>query len=102
MTSSPPPYRPHAYGSQQYPPPVPPPSMAAQQPMPNAPAGAGRARPHPGRRRSVAWVYYTILAVLGPIFTISQGHPSGLVVTALCGAYATYLFRGGRFVIWIW
>jgi hypothetical protein len=55
----------------------------------------------PPRRRSVAWVYYTILAVLAVVASFSVG-PSAILPAVLCGAYATYLFRGGRIVLWIW
>lgn len=64
----------------------------AGQPLPAA---------RPRRKRSVAWVYYTILAVLCLVGAFSVG-PSALLPAVLCGAYATYLFRGGRFVLWIW
>lgn len=53
------------------------------------------------RRRSKAWVYYTIIACLSLIGTFA-GKPVGLVGFALCGLYARYLYRGGRVVIWIW
>lgn len=52
-------------------------------------------------RRSKAWVYYFLLAVVSIVAIPSIG-PIMLVTAGLCGAYATYLFRGGRFVIWIW
>ncbi len=45
--------------------------------------------------------FYLVIAVVGVIMAIG-GQPATLVVTALAGAYSAYLFRGGRFVIWIW
>ena len=53
------------------------------------------------RRRSTAWVYYAIIAVLG-IVAAGSSHGSTLVVTALAGLYSVYLFRGGRIVVWFW
>lgn len=53
------------------------------------------------RRRSKAWIYYTILAVLS-VGTVITGHLAGLAGAALFGLYARYLFKGGRVVIWIW
>ena len=53
------------------------------------------------RRRSLAWIYYSILAVLS-LFAIPATHGGSLIVTALLGLYATYLYRGGRIVIWFW
>jgi hypothetical protein len=53
------------------------------------------------RRRSKAWIYYSILC--GASFvTLCAGHLAGLGGSVLFGAYAIYLFRGGRFVIWFW
>lgn len=54
------------------------------------------------KRRSVAWVYYAILTVLCFIAVCSSGLFAGLIVVALFGLYASYLYRGGRFVIWFW
>jgi hypothetical protein len=53
------------------------------------------------RRRSRAWIYYALLAVIS-LFIVPSAGPSVLVATVLCGLYATYLFRGGRVVVWIW
>jgi len=89
------------------------PPRPAQTPPPDQPYSSGhptrnlrspQARPNAAtrRRRSVAWIYYTILAVLALIFAINKSQPGGLLISALCSAYATYLFRGGRFVLWIW
>jgi hypothetical protein len=86
-----PPYQPY--------PPTPP---ARKLPSPPPPPPSRTPAPATRRRRSVAWIYYTILAVLGLIFAVSKSQPGGLLISALCAAYATYLFRGGRFVIWIW
>jgi hypothetical protein len=52
-------------------------------------------------RRSKAWIYYLLLA-FGSVFAIPSIGPAMLLTAGLCGAYATYLFRGGRIVIWIW
>jgi hypothetical protein len=51
--------------------------------------------------RSKAWMYYTLLALCGFIY-LCAGHPVGIVATVACAAYAAYLYRGGRFVIWFW
>ena len=53
------------------------------------------------RRRSVAWVYYAILSAVG-LYAGFDVNASLLIPGALCALYAVYLFRGGRFVLWIW
>ena len=53
------------------------------------------------RRRSKAWIYYTVLAV-ACFATLCAGHLAGLPGSILFGTYAGYLYRGGRFVLWIW
>ena len=58
-------------------------------------------QPRRPRRHVVAATFYLVIAVVGVIMAIG-GQPATLVVTALAGAYSAYLFRGGRFVIWIW
>ena len=55
----------------------------------------------PTRRRSKAWVYYTLLAFAGFVTTCA-GHPVAILGTAIFAAYAVYLYRGGRFVVWFW
>lgn len=55
-----------------------------------------------GRRRSVAWVYYAVLSVIGFFLAITTGTPGVLLPAILAGLYSVYLFRGGRFVLWIW
>lgn len=55
----------------------------------------------PARRRSKAWVYYAVLAVLS-VFAVASTHGASLIVTVLLGPYSWYLFRGGRIVIWLW
>jgi hypothetical protein len=55
----------------------------------------------PVRRRSTAWVYYAIIAVLG-LAAVPSSHGVSLIVTLLAGLYATYIYRGGRVVFWIW
>jgi hypothetical protein len=52
------------------------------------------------RKRSKAWVYYTLLAVGSLIAAFS--HPIGLLGLVLFGLYAWYLYRGGQFVLWFW
>ena len=52
------------------------------------------------KRHYIAATFYTLLAVLGLIATFA-GQPSGLLATAICGLYAIYLWRGGRFVVFI-
>lgn len=53
------------------------------------------------RSRSKAWVYYSILTLLS-LVALFGGHAVGLAGIALFGTYATYLYRGGRFVVWFW
>ncbi len=53
------------------------------------------------RRRSKAWVYYLILAVLSFI-ALCTGQVAGLAGMVLFGAYSRYIYRGGRHVFWIW
>lgn len=55
-----------------------------------------RRRPH-----YVAATFYALIALVGVIVAIG-GTPSTLVVSLLAGLYSTYLFRGGRIVVWIW
>jgi hypothetical protein len=55
----------------------------------------------PTRRRSIAWVYYAILAIAG-IWIGFSAHIAALLPGVLCALYSAYLFRGGRFVLWIW
>lgn len=51
-----------------------------------------------GRPRSVAWVFYAFLAAASMVAAFSN--PIGLLGLVLFASYATYLFRGGRFVLW--
>ena len=82
------------------------PAAPVRSGIPSAPpgnAGFGSiTRTADGRRRSVAWLYYSLFAVLSLIGAIATGKPVGVVGTLLFGSYAVYLFRGGRFVLWIW
>lgn len=55
-----------------------------------------------GRARSVAWMYYAVLAVLSVVSAVISGSPTPLVGLVLFGLYATYLYRGGSIVIWFW
>lgn len=52
-------------------------------------------------RRSGAWLYYAVLSVV-TLFLTASTHGISLIFTALFAAYAAYLYRGGRFVIWFW
>jgi len=53
-----------------------------------------------GKKRSLAWIYYGILTVLA----VGAGFlsPSAFLVAIPFAAYTTYLYRGGRWVLWIW
>ncbi|MET7280806.1 hypothetical protein ABZS29_21385 [Kribbella sp. NPDC005582] len=55
----------------------------------------------PHARRSKAWIYYAILTVLA-LAGIPAAGWGGLLAAILCGLYSTYLFRGGRIVVWFW
>jgi hypothetical protein len=55
----------------------------------------------PVRRRSKAWIYYAGFSGLS-LLAVFAGKPVGLLGCALFGLYARYVYRGGRFVIWIW
>lgn len=77
------------------------PSLAA----PTAGPGRGSVLTSPwrtaaGHRRSAAWIYYALIAVGALI--LGFHHPVFLLVAILAGLYSTYLFRGGRFVVWFW
>jgi hypothetical protein len=57
--------------------------------------------PRPVRRKaSIAWIYYGVLAVVGVVAGFQV--PAAFLFAVACGAYSAYLFRGGRFVLWIW
>lgn len=70
----------------------------------SGPVQSGSPAPHgrPARRLSVARFYYAALAILGVVLAIAAHQPKVLIASAVCAVYAIYLFRGGRFVIWIW
>ena len=53
-----------------------------------------------GRRRSVAWIYYALIALALVVAGFSA--PVSFLLALAIGAYSVYLFRGGRFVLWIW
>ena len=53
------------------------------------------------RKRSRAWIYYAILAVLGLLAGPSTNWTTLWASLAL-GAYAVYIFLGGRYVWWMW
>jgi len=42
-----------------------------------------------------------VLALIS-LTTVFAGKPVGLLGMAAFGLYSRYLFRGGRFVLWIW
>lgn len=58
-------------------------------------------QPRQAKRRSKAWVYYTILA-LASFVLLCTGQVAGLAGMALFGLYAAYLYRGGKIVFWFW
>jgi hypothetical protein len=53
-------------------------------------------------RRSKAWVYYSIITALLVVGSIAGQVWAGLLFAVVTGLYARYLYRGGRFVLWIW
>jgi hypothetical protein len=61
-------------------------------PLPGSPASA---------RRSKAWIYYALLSVLS-LASVASGAAAGLIAAPLLALYSVYLYRGGRFVVWIW
>lgn len=53
--------------------------------------------------RSPAWMYYLALAIAVAYYsTTNSGGPTALIGAGLCAAYAVYLYRGGRVVVWFW
>ena len=52
-------------------------------------------------RRSKAWIYYAVLAVISLVAIPAVGW-RGLLGAAATGLYSAYLYRGGRVVIWFW
>lgn len=57
---------------------------------------AMRRRPH-----WIAGTFYLLLAI-GGVIAAANGKPAALLVTAVAGLYAVYLYRGGRVVVWFW
>jgi hypothetical protein len=53
-----------------------------------------------GMQRSVVWLYYATIAVLATIFGFTYA-PSFIAAT-VAATYSVYLYRGGRWVLWIW
>jgi hypothetical protein len=53
-----------------------------------------------GTTRSAIWLYYAVIALIAAALGLK--HPATLVVVLPAGAYSVYLFRGGRWVLWIW
>jgi hypothetical protein len=53
-----------------------------------------------GRPRSLAWIVYAVLSLLGAIALLSNlGEFSFWVAEALLVLYTRYLYRGGRWVV---
>ena len=52
------------------------------------------------RRRSKAWIYYALIALLA----VSAGfsHPAMFLVAIASALYSRYIHRGGAVVIWLW
>jgi hypothetical protein len=62
---------------------------------------ADTSTPQPVRKkRSIAWIYYAVLSVAAGFAGFQA--PAVFLIALACGAYSAYLFRGGRFVLWIW
>ncbi|WP_043717805.1 hypothetical protein [Kutzneria sp. 744] len=55
----------------------------------------------PTRKRSLAWIYYSVIAVVATCFGFATDIRA-LLLAVIAAAYAVYLYRGGRFVLWIW
>ena len=53
-----------------------------------------------GTPRSVVWLYYAIISVVGLIVGFS--HPGGFLVAIAAGGYSFYVYQGGRWILWIW
>ena len=54
------------------------------------------------RKRSVAWVYYSVITLILAVASIKTGAYGGLALAGATALYAGYIFRGGRWVLWIW
>ena len=52
-------------------------------------------------RRSLAWIYYAILAA-GGLLVAPSTHGNTILPSLALAAYAVYIFCGGRYVWWIW
>jgi len=61
---------------------------------------AGTGQPPASRRRSKAWLYYAVIAVLCVIAGFT--HPISFIGALLTGVYSYYLYQGGTVVIWFW
>jgi hypothetical protein len=53
-----------------------------------------------GTSRSIAWVYWA--AITAGAIALGFRQPSAWLVALGTGAYTIYLFRGGRWILWIW
>lgn len=75
----------------------PPRSRTSQAPRPSGSFPTmGRDRP----RRSKAWIYYALIAIAAVAAIPHQ--PVAILGALGAGLYSSYLFRGGRIVVWIW
>jgi hypothetical protein len=52
------------------------------------------------RKRSIAWLFYAAICIACLVVAFQQ--PAALIGAAITGMYSVYLWRGGRFVLWIW
>lgn len=51
------------------------------------------------KKRSPAWLFWALLTV-GALLAALSGTPWLALLALATGAYAVYLFRGGRIVVW--
>jgi len=52
------------------------------------------------RKRSAAWVYYALITLGAVVAGFSA--PALFLFALFTGLYSSYLYRGGRFVVWFW
>lgn len=64
-------------------------------------SGPQHVPPRRHRRASayIAAVFYTVLAIAGAYLAVHTGQPKIWIATLFSGAYATYLWLGGRWVV---
>ena len=53
------------------------------------------------RKRSRAWIYYGILAAAS-LAVAPSSHGKTILPGLALAAYAIYIFRGGKYVYWVW